>query len=124
RRTAEQARAAVQAAQAAVDVAKLNLEWCRVTAPVAGKVSRIEITPGNLITGGNAQGTLLTSITSVDPIYCYVNIDENAVRRYQRVYREQGRPNVREAGLPCQLRVGDSGTFDIDGRLDFVDNRI
>jgi len=124
RRAAEQARGAVQSAQAKVDAAKLDLEWCRVTAPITGKVSRIEVTPGNLITGGSAQGTLLTSITSVDPMYCYVNIDENAVRNYQRIYREQGRPSVREAGITCQLRIGADGPFDIEGKLDFVDNQV
>ena len=52
-----------------------------------GRVGRAEVTRGNLVTGGNEGGTLLTTIVSVDPIYVYFEGDENAYLRYQAMAR-------------------------------------
>lgn len=62
----EQANAEVQAAQAAVDAAELDLTFTRVRAPISGVVGRAEITAGNFVSAGE---TRLTSLVSVDPIY-------------------------------------------------------
>jgi multidrug efflux system membrane fusion protein len=63
---AEEAAANVQAAEAAVDAAKLNVTFTRVRAPISGLVSRAEVTAGNLVT---SDQTLLTTLVSIDPIY-------------------------------------------------------
>jgi multidrug efflux system membrane fusion protein len=127
RQALEGANAAVQSQQAAVESARLNLEWCRVTAPVAGRAGRKLVTPGNLVSGGSAvggQSTLLTTITSVDPMYCYVDVDERSVRRYQRLIREGSRPSARTSRLPAQLALTDENEFQHAGYIDFVDNQI
>jgi len=70
-----QAEANVAAAQAAVDAAALNLEFTRVVSPIDGRVSRAEVTRGNLVGGGPNGGTLLTTVVSNDPIYLYFEGD-------------------------------------------------
>jgi RND family efflux transporter MFP subunit len=125
RQALESAAAAVQAAQAALESARLNLQWCRVTAPIQGRVSRKLVTPGNLVIAGTAgQGTLLTNITSLNPIYCYIDVDERSVLRYQRMIREHTRLSARDVRLPTQLALGDQDEFTREGYIDFVDNRI
>ncbi|MGE5610217.1 MAG: efflux RND transporter periplasmic adaptor subunit [Bacillota bacterium] len=124
RQALETANAAIASAQAAVETARLNVEWCRVTAPIRGRVGRKLVTPGNLITGGTAQGTLLTTIVTLDPIYCYADVDERTVLIYQQLVRERARPSGRSNVLPAQLAVGDQPDFRYQGHIDFVNNVI
>jgi multidrug efflux system membrane fusion protein len=119
-----QAQAVVASAKAAVDAARLNVEWCHVVAPITGRISRKDITPGNLITGGGGQATLLTTITSIDPIYCYVDADERSVLKYQRLAQEGKRISARDARIPCFLALSDESGFPHEGEVDFVDNRV
>src|SRR5262245_60195326 len=70
--------AAIRAAEAALRVARLNLEWTTVRAPISGRVGRAEITPGNVVQAGPPSPTLLTTIVSLDPIYVYFDSDERA----------------------------------------------
>jgi RND family efflux transporter MFP subunit len=120
----ETAAAAVASAKAAVETARLNVEWTKVIAPIKGRVGKKEVTPGNLVNGGTGQPTLLTTITSLDPIYCYFDVDEGTVRRYQQMAREQQRPSARDVSLPAQLAVGAEPNFAHLGKIDFIDNRI
>ena len=77
-----EARAGILAAEAARDSAKLDLEHTDIRAPIDGRVSRAIVTPGNYISGNAGTATLLTTIVSVDPIYVYADMDENALLRY------------------------------------------
>jgi len=121
---AADARAVVAAAKAAVKSARLLVEWCRVTAPISGRISSQYVDPGNLITGGGGTGTLLTTIASIDPIYCVIDADERAVLKYQRLAREQKRVSARDAQIPFLMQLADEHTFSHQGYVDFVDNRI
>lgn len=120
------ADAMLASARAELESANLNLQFTRVTAPIAGRISRKLVTEGNLITGGGTAGpaTLLTTITSLDPIYCYVDADERAVLKYQRLSREKKRKSAREARIPAYLALVDEPTFSHEGYIDFVDNRL
>ena len=80
--TVAQAEANVAGAEATLESASLNLNFTRVTSPIAGRVSRAEVTRGNLVTGGLNGGTLLTSVVSIDPIYLYFEGDEQTYLRY------------------------------------------
>ena len=119
-----EAEAAVAVAKAVVQTAELNVEWTRVTAPITGRISRKFVTAGNLINGGPGQATLLTTITSVDPIYCYVDADEQSLLKYARLAREGKRVSARQAKIPCFMRLGDEAGFPHVGVVDFVDNRV
>jgi RND family efflux transporter MFP subunit len=119
-----QAREAVQAARAAVDTAQLNLEFTQVKAPISGRISRNLVTEGNLINGGSAQATLLTTIVSLDPIYCYFDADERAYLKYVRLAQAGQRPSSREVQNPVALALTDETGFPHQGYIDFVDNRL
>lgn len=113
-------------AKAAAETARLNLEWCRVTSPIDGRVGRKVVTAGNLVTGGGgpASPTLLTTIQSVDPIYCYFDVDERSIQKYQRLAAEKKRPHERDGRVPCYVRVGGDTGAPHPGRIDFLDNRL
>ena len=99
RGTVAEYEGALAEANARVKQAELNLEWCKVTAPISGKISDKRVSAGNMITagGGQAAGTVLTTITSMDPIYCYVNIDDAAVMRTRDILRAANQ----NARVPC-----------------------
>src|SRR6478735_1356657 len=82
-RTSGQAEgdAQIRAAEAAARIARLNLEWTVVRAPISGRVGRAEITAGNLVQSGPSP-SLLTTIVSLDPIYVYFDTDEQAYLKY------------------------------------------
>ncbi len=80
-----QSDAQVATAQAAVDAAKLNLEFTQIKSPIDGRVSREQVTVGNLVANDT---TVLTNIVSVDPIYAYADVDERAVIAYQKLEAE------------------------------------
>jgi RND family efflux transporter MFP subunit len=119
-----QQEASVSAAKAALDSAGLMLSFTKVTAPIDGRVSRAEVTKGNLVTGGNQGGTLLTTIVSVDPIYVYFEGDENAYLRYQQMARDGERTSSREASNPVRVGLADEIGFPHEGKMDFVDNQL
>jgi RND family efflux transporter MFP subunit len=118
------AEADLASAQAQARIAELNLSFTRVTAPITGRVSRRLVTPGNLISGGTGNDTLLTNLTSIDPIYHYVDVDESAILKYQRLSREKKRVSARDEPIPCYLAVQNEQGFPHAGMVDFVDNRI
>lgn len=117
-----QQEANVQAQKAALDIAALNLGFTKVLAPVSGRVSRAEVTRGNLVTGGNNGGTLLTTVVSMDPIYVYFEGDENAYLRYAQMARTGERPSSRDTRNPVRIALANEETFSHEGYVDFVDN--
>src|SRR5258707_12413704 len=76
RQTLQAAHAAEMQAEGQLKAAQLNIEWSHVLAPMAGRVSRHLISPGNLVQGSEGSATLLTSIVTMDPIYIYCDVDE------------------------------------------------
>jgi membrane fusion protein, multidrug efflux system len=116
--------AAIQSARAAVEMAQLNMEYTRVTAPISGRIGRKLITEGNLVNGNLAQSTLLTTIVSLDPIYCYFDADERAIIKYQQLAREGRGDDIRDGKMACRLELAGETGFPHQGVLDFVDNRV
>ncbi|EYS92817.1 transporter [Cupriavidus sp. SK-4] len=120
-RSARQAQ--VQAAKAAVAAVRLDLSYARITAPISGRVDRVLVTEGNLVSGGAAgAATLLTTIVSIDPVHVYFDIDEatylNVVRRF--------RPDsgAGKSSLPVEVGLTTDKGFPYKGVLDFVGNKI
>jgi multidrug efflux system membrane fusion protein len=115
---------AIESARAAVELAKLNMEYTRVTAPIGGRIGRKLITEGNLVNGNQGQATLLTTIVSMDPIYCYFDVDERSIVKYQQLAREGKGDNIRDGKMACELQLANETGFPHKGVLDFVDNRV
>lgn len=118
------AEGTLKAAQASVDAAKLQLEWTNVTAPISGRVSRKLVTEGNLISGGTGATTLLTTIVSLDPIYCYFDVDERSALKYRDLAREGKRDSALKGSIPAQMGLANQDGFPHQGKIDFVDNVI
>lgn len=120
----DQAQAELASASAAVELSRLNVEWCQVTSPIAGRVSNKKVTVGNFVNGGAGQATLLATIESVSPIYCYVDVDENSVLKYQKLSVEKKRISARDSQIPCFLQLANETNFPHAGVVDFVDNHV
>ncbi|MDN5836337.1 MAG: efflux RND transporter periplasmic adaptor subunit [Nitrosospira sp.] len=118
RTTHTQTAADIDAAEAVVANAKLQLEFTEVRAPVAGKTSRALVTVGNLAV---ADQTILTTVVSQDPMYVYFDVDENSYLRYGEQARDGG-------GAPADtsVRVGlaNEEGYPHAGTIDFFDNQV
>jgi membrane fusion protein, multidrug efflux system len=100
-------QAAMESAKAAVDAARLQLGYTRITAPANGRIGKSEVQPGNLV--GRQQATLLTTISTIDPIHVRFSVSE-------REYLEWARENPDEA----QGRQATTNRFELvlaDGSL-------
>jgi RND family efflux transporter MFP subunit len=119
-----EARESVQAARAAVEAVRLNVEFTEVRAPISGRISRHLVSEGNLINGGTAESTLLTTIVSLNPIYAYFEADERSYLKYARLSRTGERPSSRDVRNPAYLALANETGFPHQGYIDFVDNRL
>ncbi len=113
--------ASIDAAKAEEEKAQLDLDFTEVKAPIAGVVSREQITAGNLVT---ADQTLLTNIVRQDPVYAYFNVDELTVQKVLKGANDNAANPQHEQVTAAYLRLGTETGFPHVGRIDFVDNRV
>ena len=121
-----EADANLRAAQAALQTARLNLSYTQVRAPVAGRVGRIEVTVGNLVSAG-AGAPVLTSLVSVSPIYASFDTDEQiVVKALQDLGSGAKGQSARQllARIPVQMGTGTSGGTPYTGHLQLIDNQV
>jgi multidrug efflux system membrane fusion protein len=119
-----QAAAAIQSSAASVEMAKINMDYTRVTAPISGRIGRKMITVGNLVNGNQGESTMLATIVSLDPIYCYFDVDESAILKYQQLARAGQQDQLTDGKVHCEIELGNETGFPHKGLLDFVDNRL
>jgi RND family efflux transporter MFP subunit len=100
------------------------VEYTHITAPIDGRISRKMMTEGNLVNGNQGQSTMLTTIVSLDPIYCYFDAPEAAVLKYQQLAKEGKGDNIRDGRVVSELELANETGFPHKGVLDFVDNRV
>ena len=123
RSAAAEAQANVAAAQAAVDAARLNLEFTQVRAPISGRAGRALVTAGNLVSAGDAA-SVLTTLVSLDKMHVHFDTDERTFLHYAELARKGERPSENGAGVPVQVGlVGEDG-FPHTGVVDFLDNQV
>lgn len=108
----KQLEADARAAKATADLARLNVEFTQVRAPIAGRISKAEVTVGNLVDAN----VVLTSIVSSNPIYASFDGDE------QTFARLGGPVRALHTAVNVGL-VGEDG-FPHAGKLEFIDNRV
>jgi RND family efflux transporter MFP subunit len=116
-------------AEQAVKRAELDLEYAHIKAEQDGRISKAQLTEGNLVNAGGSD-PLLTTIMTIDPIRLYFNVDEATFQEYARRMGKQGK-NVAEslAGLkgtpvPFTFAEGNDKNFSNKGTLSFVDNQV
>jgi RND family efflux transporter MFP subunit len=118
----DSARARVESARAAVRAAELDLSWCTVTAPIAGRIGRRLVDVGNLV-GASGEDTVLARIVQIDPIHVYfapTELERLAVLQGAR----EGRLPARREGLPVALELGDGTSYPQQGAIDYIDPTI
>lgn len=118
-----EADAQLRAAKAALQSARLNLDYTQVRAPVAGRVGRIEVTVGNLVASGPGA-PMLTTLVSVSPIYASFDADEQVVSRALKDVRSTGAARPAIERIPVQMGTGTSGALEHAGRLQLIDNQV
>ncbi|MEN0111091.1 MAG: efflux RND transporter periplasmic adaptor subunit [Planctomycetota bacterium] len=117
------ATAAIATADAQIAAAELDIQYCRVKSPISGRISRREVTTGNLVSG-SLGATLLTTIVSLDPIHAYFDANEQALMKYIRLDRADQRRNSRDSKTPVYMALIDEEGYPHQGYIDFVDNRV
>ncbi|WP_419815344.1 efflux RND transporter periplasmic adaptor subunit [Glacieibacterium sp.] len=119
--TLNQANAALAAGEANIRAKALDVEFTRVTAPIAGRLSDRRLDVGNFVTAGT---TVLTTVVALDPIYFTFTGSEAVYLKYQRANRAGTRPSSRVAPNPVDIRLGDESEYRWHGRMNFVDNAL
>jgi membrane fusion protein (multidrug efflux system) len=115
------ASANVKAAEAAVTEARLNLSYTRVEAPISGITSRALQSEGSLV---QAQQTLLTTISQIDPIHVIFSFTEAEHLKFTRAV-EEGRLVLPKGGkFDVTLRLADNSEYARTGKVDFTDVRV
>ncbi len=106
-------QASVRAAEAAVASARLNVEYAQIRAPIAGRVSRANVTAGNLVAVGDP---VLTTLVAQDKVHAWFDVSEQAYLR--------ARANAGKAAPKIELGLADEAGFPHAASVDFIDNRL
>ncbi|WP_342375002.1 efflux RND transporter periplasmic adaptor subunit [Myxococcus stipitatus] len=119
-----ESRARVESAKAAVRAAEIDLQDTRVRSPVSGRVGRALVTQGNLVSGGSANATVLTTVVSVEPYYVYFDVDEATYLRFSGTASGARGKDGRVNSVPVRVALRGEDSFSREARLDFLDNQV
>jgi membrane fusion protein (multidrug efflux system) len=115
----QQAQAAVEAAKANIQEAELNVEYCTITSPINGIAGTRMVASGNLV--GQGEGTVLTTVSNVNPMRVYISISESDYLKYARL-RDEGK---RKGGAgQLELILADGTVFPEKGRIIIADRAV
>src|SRR6266853_6278649 len=120
----QEAKASLLAAQAALDSARLDLEYTQVRAPIDGRVSRALLTEGNYVSGIPGANTLITSIVSVVPVYVYAEIDEKSLLKFNALAQAKKVETNSDGKIPVELELADEEGFPHRGYIESFDNHL
>ena len=121
--------AQISAAQNEIVTKELDLEYSRITADIDGRVSKAEMSEGNLVNAGGSD-PLLTTIVSVDPIRINFNVDERSMQRYAKSIGAAGGKlsdllaNMKDRKSKFTFALDGETGFTHEGELRFGDNRV
>ncbi len=117
----DQAIANVENSKATLDTNRLNLDFTKVLSPIDGRISRFNLTVGNLVA---QDQTLLTTIVSVDPMYAYFDVDEHTVLQVREMIRQGKAKSARDIEWTVFLSLANEEDFPHKGTINFVDNQV
>jgi RND family efflux transporter MFP subunit len=122
----DSAASELEAANAKVEAAKLDLEFTTITAPIDGRISKSNVDKGNLVSAN--EGTVLTTIVQPDPVYVYFDVDERALLTVKAARVAEGKTlgtgDVSSENIPIEVGLVTEQGYPHKGTLDFVDNRL
>ena len=116
----DEAKANVDVNRAAVESAKLNYEWCKVTSPLTGKINTHFVDVGNLV---SQNVTTLTNIVSYRPTWAYFDVDENTLLKLQSVAAGTD-SSAEKTVVPVSMGLANSKAYPFQGTIDFVSNQV
>jgi multidrug efflux system membrane fusion protein len=117
--TRDEAAGSLKVAEAQEAHAQLNYDWCKVRSPITGRVSKYNLTLGNLAT---QDQSVLTTVVSEDPMYAYFDVDEQTMLRVLRKIIPQQVNPLLQKGVPVYMAVADEDGFPHKGFADFANN--
>ena len=120
----KEAKAALEAAEAARDSAKLDLDYTQVRAPIDGRVSRALLTEGTYVSGIAGAATLLTTVVSVNPVYVNADMDEDSLLKFNALASKQKLDTDSKGRIPVELQLGDEVDFSHHGYIESFDNQL
>ena len=120
----QEAKAAWLAAQAALESARLDLDYTQVRAPIDGRVSRALLTEGNYVSGVAGSASLLTTIVSVDPVYVYVDIDENSFLKFDALAQAKQIETDGHGRIPVDMQLADETNYPHHGYIESFNNQL
>jgi RND family efflux transporter MFP subunit len=117
------AQASILSANAELENAELDLEYTTIEAPISGRIGRLEVSKGNLIQNGSANGTVIATIVALDPIYVHIEAAEQDLLKYlrQSTFEERLKSDKRH---PLYLSLLDEDGYPHAGQIDFAENQV
>jgi RND family efflux transporter MFP subunit len=113
------AKSSLAAARADVRNAEIDLGYCRVVAPIDGRINAREFDVGNYV--GEGQSVVLSTIVRTDPIYTYITPSESDLLRIQSLIKRGKKTDYREASIPMEMGLGDEEGYPHIGQIDYID---
>lgn len=120
----EEAKSGLLAAEAALESARLDLDYTQVRAPIDGRISRALLTEGNYVSGLAGGASLLTTIVSVDPVYVHADVDENSLLKFNALAAAKKLEMDGKGRIPVELQLADEEDFPHRGYIESFDNRL
>ncbi|MGA2683624.1 MAG: efflux RND transporter periplasmic adaptor subunit [Verrucomicrobiota bacterium] len=121
---ADARKARYDEARAALESARLDLEYTQVRAPIDGRVSRALLTAGNYVSGVAGSASILTTIVSVNPVYVNADIDEDAYLKFSELVRAKKLGDDDGGKIPVALELADEQGFPHLGHIESFDNQL
>lgn len=121
---ADARKARYDEAKAALDSARLDLEYTQVRAPIDGRVSRALLTEGNYVSGVAGSASLLTTIVSVNPVYVYADVDEDSYLKFSELVRAKKLGDDDGGKIPVEMELADEQGFPHTGHIESFDNHL
>ncbi|HLZ53452.1 MAG TPA: efflux RND transporter periplasmic adaptor subunit [Verrucomicrobiae bacterium] len=121
---ADARKARYDEARAALDSARLDLEYTQVRAPIDGRVSRALLTQGNYVSGVAGSASLLTTIVSVNPVYVYADVDEDSYLKFSDLVRAKKLGDDDGGQIPVEMELADEQGYPHTGHIESFDNHL
>jgi RND family efflux transporter MFP subunit len=121
---ADARKARYEEAKALLDSARLDLQYTEVRAPISGRVSRALLTDGNYVSGDAGSASLLTTVVSVNPVYVYADVDEDAYLKFDALIRAKKLGNDDGGQIPVEMELANESNFPRAGQIESFDNHL
>ncbi len=114
-------KGAIEAAEAAVKTAQINLDFTRLIAPIDGIAGQAQLQVGALV---NTSSSAITTVSTVDPIKVFFTVSEQEYLAFNRLYPTQATRESQEKRLPLELILADGTTYAKKGKVSFADRAV